>query len=33
VAFEADSRGLLLQASPTGLFSEFMREIAIDIWR
>ena len=31
-AFEADLRRLL-QANPTGIFSEQMREIAADIWR
>jgi SAM-dependent methyltransferase len=32
-AFEAELGELLRQASPAGVFSEFMREIAIDIWR
>jgi ubiquinone/menaquinone biosynthesis C-methylase UbiE len=31
--FEADLRRLLQDASPTGSFSEQMREIAVDIWR
>ena len=31
--FEADLRRLLHQASPAGLFSEQMREIAADIWQ
>jgi ubiquinone/menaquinone biosynthesis C-methylase UbiE len=32
-AFEADLRQLLQDANPTGIFSEQMREIAVDIWR
>jgi SAM-dependent methyltransferase len=32
-AFEADLRRLLHDASPNGIFSEQMREIAMDIWR
>jgi SAM-dependent methyltransferase len=32
-AFAADLRDLLRAASPTGRFSEQMREIAVDIWR
>jgi SAM-dependent methyltransferase len=32
-AFESEARRLLHQASPSGLFSEQMREIAADIWR
>ena len=32
-AFEADLRRLLNEASPAGLFSEQMREIAADVWR
>jgi len=32
-AFETDLRDLLALNSPTGLFSEQMREIAVDIWR
>jgi hypothetical protein len=32
-AFETELRQLLLSVSPTGMFSEQMREIAIDIWR
>jgi len=32
-AFEADLRQLLRDANPTGIFSEQMREIAVDIWR
>ena len=32
-AFEAEARGLLQRASPSGLFSEQLREIAADIWR
>jgi SAM-dependent methyltransferase len=31
-AFEADLRGLLHAASPTGVFSQQMREIAADLW-
>jgi SAM-dependent methyltransferase len=31
-AFEADLRGLLHETSPTGLFSQQMREIAVDLW-
>jgi SAM-dependent methyltransferase len=31
--FEADLRQLLRNASPSDLFSEQMREIAIDVWR
>ncbi|TCO62961.1 class I SAM-dependent methyltransferase [Actinocrispum wychmicini] len=31
--FEADLRRILLDTSPSGLFSEQMREIAVDIWR
>ena len=31
-AFEADLRALLHQASPTGVFSQHMREIAVDLW-
>lgn len=31
--FEAELRGLLAEISPHGLFSEQMRETAIDIWR
>ncbi len=31
--FEQEVRGLLNQVSPTGLFSEQMREIAVEIWR
>jgi hypothetical protein len=30
--FEVKLRNLLKQASPTGQFSEQMREIAIDLW-
>jgi hypothetical protein len=30
--FETELRALLNDASPTGLFSEKMREIAVDIW-
>jgi SAM-dependent methyltransferase len=32
-AFEADLRALLAGTAPDGVFSERMREIAIDIWR
>jgi SAM-dependent methyltransferase len=32
-AFEADLRRLLNEASPTGVFSEQMQEIAAEIWR
>jgi hypothetical protein len=32
-AFEADLRRLLHDASPAGVFSEQMRDIAADIWR
>lgn len=32
-AFETDLRRLLAEASPTGRFSQHMREIAADIWR
>jgi SAM-dependent methyltransferase len=32
-AFEADLRRLLQDANPSGIFSEQMREIAVDIWR
>ena len=32
-AFEADLRRLLHDANPRGIFSEQMREIAIDVWR
>jgi SAM-dependent methyltransferase len=32
-AFESDARRLLDRASPAGMFSEQMREIAVDIWR
>jgi SAM-dependent methyltransferase len=32
-AFLTEARALLLEASPTGRFSEQMREIAADIWR
>jgi SAM-dependent methyltransferase len=32
-AFEADLRRLLHDANPTGIFSEQMRDIAVDIWR
>jgi SAM-dependent methyltransferase len=32
-AFESDARRLLDRVSPAGLFSEQMREIAVDIWR
>lgn len=31
--FEAALRGLLHEASPAGIFSEQLREIALDIWR
>lgn len=31
--FEAQLRDLLREVSPEGLFSEQMREIAIDLWR
>jgi hypothetical protein len=31
-AFEADLRQLLHDTSPTGVFSQHMREIALDIW-
>ena len=31
--FEARLRELLAQVSPDGLFSEQMREIAVDVWR
>lgn len=31
--FEADLRALLRATGPDGLFSEWMREIAVDIWR
>jgi hypothetical protein len=32
-AFEADLRRLLRDANPSGIFSEQMRGIAVDIWR
>ena len=32
-AFEADLRRLLHVANPRGIFSEQMREIAVDVWR
>jgi SAM-dependent methyltransferase len=32
VAFEADLRRLLHDTSPTGIFSQHMREIALDLW-
>jgi SAM-dependent methyltransferase len=32
-AFETDLRRLLRDANPTGIFSEQMREVAVDIWR
>ena len=32
-AFESEARRLLDRASPAGLFSEQMREIAVDLWR
>jgi hypothetical protein len=32
-AFEADLRRLLQDVNPSGIFSEQMREIAVDIWR
>jgi hypothetical protein len=32
-AFEADLRRLLHDANPSGIFSEQMRDIAVDIWR
>ena len=32
-AFEAELRQLLLVASPAGAFSEYHREIAVDLWR
>jgi SAM-dependent methyltransferase len=32
-AFEADLRQLLYDANPNGIFSEQMRDIAVDIWR
>lgn len=32
-AFETDLRRLLHDASPTGLFSQQMREIALDLWQ
>jgi hypothetical protein len=32
-AFEADLRRLLHGVNPSGIFSEQMREIAVDIWR
>lgn len=31
--FERELRGVLTEASPTGLFNEEMRDIAVDIWR
>ena len=31
-AFESDARRLLDRVSPVGMFSEQMREIAVDIW-
>jgi SAM-dependent methyltransferase len=31
-AFEADLRGLLHDTGPTGVFSQHMREIALDLW-
>jgi SAM-dependent methyltransferase len=31
-AFEADLRALLHDTSPTGVFSQHMREIALDLW-
>jgi SAM-dependent methyltransferase len=31
-AFEADLRALLRDTSPTGIFSQRMREIALDLW-
>ena len=32
-AFESEARRLLARASPSGVFSEQMREIAVDVWR
>lgn len=32
-SFEADLRALLRQTNPDGLYSEEMRETAIDIWK
>jgi hypothetical protein len=32
-AFEADLHRLLHDTSPTGVFSQHMREIALDLWR
>jgi hypothetical protein len=32
-AFESEARRLLQRASPSGRFSEQMREIAVDVWR
>ena len=32
-AFEADLRRLLHDANQSGIFSEQMRDIAVDIWR
>lgn len=32
-AFDAEARRLLLAASPSGLFSEVRRPVAVDIWR
>lgn len=31
--FEHELRTLLIQVSPTGEFSEEMRDIAVDVWR
>jgi hypothetical protein len=30
--FDADLRALLRDTSPTGVFSQQMREIAVDLW-
>ena len=32
-AFDAEARQLLLTTSPSGLFSEVRRPVAVDIWR
>jgi len=32
-AFETELRQLLREASPAGTFSEYHREIAVDLWR
>jgi hypothetical protein len=31
--FESEARRLLREVSPAGMFSQQMREIAVDVWR